>query len=108
MAGNLILVVQEAVHNALHHASPGQVAVSVDVEPGGSLTTEIRDDGTGFEVGTQAGPRHGHFGLAGMRERVERLGGTFDIESTPAGGTLVRAAIPPGHVSTAAVADVYA
>ena len=108
VAGNLILVVQEAVHNALHHASPEQVAVTVDVEPGGGLTIEIRDDGVGFEMGTQAGPRHGHFGLAGMRERVERLGGTFEIDSTPGGGTLVRVAIPPGQVSTAVVADVYA
>ena len=108
MAGNLILVVQEAVHNALHHASPEQVTVSVNVEPGGGLTIEIRDDGIGFEMGTQAGPRHGHFGLAGMRERVERLGGTFEIASTPGVGTRVNVAIPPGQVSTAAVADVYA
>jgi nitrate/nitrite-specific signal transduction histidine kinase len=43
-----------------------------------------------------------------MRERVERLGGTFEIDSTPGGGTLVRVAIPPGQASTAAVAAVYA
>lgn len=108
VAGNLILVIQEAVHNALHHAEPVEIDVTVDVEADGGLAIRIRDDGSGFELGTQAGPRHGHFGLAGMRERVERLGGTFEIESTPAGGTLVRAAIPPGHVSTATVADVYA
>jgi signal transduction histidine kinase len=108
VAGNLILVIQEAVHNALHHAEPGRVDVSVDVEPGGGLTIEIRDDGTGFEVGMQAGPRHGHFGLAGMRERAERMGGSFEIESTPGGGTIVRVGIPPGQVSTAAVANVYA
>jgi signal transduction histidine kinase len=108
VAGNLILVIQEAVHNALHHAEPVSIDVSVDVEPDGGLTIEIRDDGVGFEVGTQAGPRHGHFGLAGMRERAERLGGSFEIESTLGGGTIVRVGIPPGQVSTAAVADVYA
>ncbi|MFM7412326.1 MAG: ATP-binding protein, partial [Planctomycetota bacterium] len=82
VAGNLILVIQEAMHNALHHAAPGRVDVAVGVEPDGSLAIAIRDDGSGFELGAQAGPRHGHFGLAGMRERVERLGGAFAIEST--------------------------
>ena len=33
----------------------------------------------------------GHFGIEGMRERVERLGGSLEIESTPSGGTTVRA-----------------
>jgi len=107
VAGNLILVTQEAVHNALHHASPGRIDVLVDVDAAGRLTIVIRDDGTGFEVGTQAGPRHGHFGLAGMRERVERLGGVFEVESTPGVGTFVRAAVPPGQATTAAVADLY-
>jgi signal transduction histidine kinase len=108
VAGNLILVIQEAVHNSLHHAEPGRIDITVDVDADGGLAIGIRDDGTGFEMGTQAGPRHGHFGLAGMRERVERLGGTFEIESTPGGGTLVRVSIPTGQVTAAAVPDVYA
>jgi signal transduction histidine kinase len=108
VAGNLILVTQEAVHNALHHANPARIEVLVDVDGDGRLTIVIRDDGAGFEVGTQAGPRHGHFGLAGMRERVERLGGTFEVESTPGGGTIVRAAVHGGQATTVAAADLYA
>lgn len=108
VAGNLILVIQEAVHNALHHAEPSTVEVIIDADAAGALVIEIHDDGSGFEIGTQAGPRHGHFGLAGMRERVERLGGTFMIESTPGRGTLVRASIPPGKATAAAVTDMHA
>jgi len=80
----------------------GWVVVTVDVD------ATVRTDGSGFEVGTQAGPRHGHFGLAGMRERVERLGGTFEIDSTPGDGTLVRAGVPPGQTATEAATDIYA
>ena len=107
VAGNLILVVQEAVHNALHHAAPRQVEVSVDVDATGGVAVEIRDDGAGFEMGTQAGPRHGHFGVAGMRERVERLGGIFEIESAAGRGTIVRAGVPPVEAMPAAAAGMY-
>ena len=107
VAGNLILVVQEAVHNALHHAAPRQVDVSVDVDGAGGVAVEIRDDGSGFEVGTQAGPRHGHFGVAGMRERVERLGGTFEIDSASGRGTSVRAGVPPVEAMPAVAAGMY-
>ncbi|MFM7245830.1 MAG: sensor histidine kinase [Planctomycetaceae bacterium] len=107
VAGNLILVVQEAVHNALHHASPRQIDVVIESDAAGGVSIEVRDDGTGFAVGTQAGPRHGHFGLAGMRERVERLGGTFEIASTPGRGTTVRGAVPAEQTTPAAAARVY-
>jgi signal transduction histidine kinase len=107
VAGNLILVVQEAVHNSLHHAAPRQIEVSVDVAAAGGLVIEIRDDGAGFEVGTQAGPRHGHFGVAGMRERVERLGGTFAIDSSIGHGTIVRAELPPAEALPAAATGMY-
>lgn len=107
VAGNLILVVQEAVHNALHHAAPRQVEIAVESDPAGGVSIEVRDDGTGFELGTQAGPRHGHFGLAGMRERVERLGGTFEIESAPGRGTRVRGTVPAEQTTPAAAARVY-
>jgi len=108
VAGNLILLVQEAVHNALHHAAPRRVGVTVDVAAGEGLAVEIRDDGSGFELGTQAGPRHGHFGLAGMRERVERLGGGLEIDSKPGGGTRVRATVPAEQATAGPVLEMYA
>lgn len=47
----------------------------------------------GFAVGNAEGVEQGHFGLHGMRERAERLGGTLAIESTPGSGTTVRATV---------------
>jgi len=63
-------------------------------ETNGRLDVGVRDDGRGFEP---SAPRSG-FGLTGMRERVEMLGGTLAVESSEAGlGTLVRASIPVRH-----------
>lgn len=94
VAGNLLLIIQEALHNALHHADPRLVEVRVEVDGAGGVVAVIRDDGRGFEVGTQAGPRQGHFGLAGMRERAERLGGTLEIEAVVGRGATVTVGIP--------------
>lgn len=95
VTGNLILVLQEAIHNALHHAAPSRVEVRVGfASADAGLEAAVSDDGAGFELGTQAGSREGHFGLAGMRERIQRIGGTLDICSVVGRGTLVRATIP--------------
>jgi signal transduction histidine kinase len=94
VAGNLLLVVQEAVHNALHHAEPRAVDVRVEADGTESIRIDVTDDGQGFELGTQAGPRQGHFGLAGMRERVDGLGGTLAIDTAPRRGTRVRIRVP--------------
>ena len=47
----------------------------------------------GLSLGNAEGVEQGHFGLHGMRERAERLGGTLVIESTPGSGTTVRATV---------------
>jgi len=60
---------------------------------GAAIRVEVRDDGRGFAVGNAEGVEQGHFGLHGMRERAERLGGMLAIESTPEGGTTVRATV---------------
>jgi len=49
----------------------------------------VEDDGTGFDAEHAAGPREGHFGIQGMRERVKRLGGALDVKSTVGEGTKV-------------------
>ena len=92
VAGNLLLVLQEAVSNALRHGHAVHVAITVATEaPDSRIELTVRDDGQGFVPGTQQGMEQGHFGIEGMRERVERLGGSLEIESTPSGGTTVRA-----------------
>jgi signal transduction histidine kinase len=92
VAGNLVLVVQEAVLNALHHGNPRSIRIAASYDTGRE-TVEIRveDDGSGFDVGAAAGAGQGHFGLQGMRERVDLLGGELRVDSAPGRGTVVRA-----------------
>ncbi len=95
VAGNLLLVAQEALHNAVHHAGARQIeVVATGDAAAGSIDLTVRDDGRGFTPGSQLGPDQGHFGLSGMRERIERLGGTLSIDSQPGSGTAVRAVVP--------------
>lgn len=94
VSGSVLLLVQEAVYNALKHGKPGRIGVTVVDDPGaGTLRAEVADDGCGFEVGTQAGPRDGHFGIEGMRERAARLGGSLAVRSRPGGGTRVEVVV---------------
>lgn len=96
VAGNLLLVAQEAMHNALKHARPSRIETTVSARTGGHIAIEIHDDGIGFDQEALRRTKAGHFGLEGMRERVERLGGTLWIESRPGQGTKVRAEVSLG------------
>jgi signal transduction histidine kinase len=90
VAGNLLLIVQEAIYNALRHGRPKTITVQVsDHPPTHSIRATVQDDGAGFSVGHQQGAEQGHFGLHGMRERAERLGGSLSVASEPGSGTAV-------------------
>lgn len=94
VAGNLLLIAQEAVYNALRHGRPAMIDVQMREDAvTQSIRLHVHDDGRGFAFGTQPGIEQGHFGLQGMRERTERLGGSLRIESTLAGGTSVFAEV---------------
>jgi signal transduction histidine kinase len=98
VAGNLLLIVQEAVYNALRHARPKTVVVEVVGQPEScSIRAAVTDDGAGFAApsdhGSGGGAEAGHFGLVGMQERAERLGGSFRIQSVPGRGTTVTAVV---------------
>jgi signal transduction histidine kinase len=58
------------------------------------VRVEIADDGCGFDTSNQVTIQGGHFGLAGMRERVEQLGGSLRVASSPGQGTTVIAVLP--------------
>ena len=87
-------VVQEAVTNALRHASASKVGVSITATSGG-LIAEVHDDGVGFDPGASA-IRSRRLGLTSMRERAERLGGTLSLDSAPGEGTRVRLEVNHG------------
>ncbi len=79
----------EGVSNALKHASGARVRVTLEGDPD-QLVVEVRDDGPG--LGTTANGT----GLAGLRDRVESWGGTFEVRTDAPRGTLVRARLPVG------------
>jgi signal transduction histidine kinase len=89
-------VAQEAMHNALNHAHPTHVNCHVAAPSDGKhIVLTVQDDGTGFSSGEADSPTSsGHFGLKGMRERIEGLGGNLRIESTLGSGTCVCADVP--------------
>jgi signal transduction histidine kinase len=94
VAGNLLLVVKEAIHNAVRHGHASMVDVKVTYAREGGISLVIRDDGVGFEPGNCPGSADGHFGLEGMRDRLLRMGGSLEVSSMPGEGTRVRATVP--------------
>lgn len=95
VVGNLVLAAQEALRNALKHGSPRVITLEARIAKShDSISLVIRDDGVGFTPGEEAGANQGHFGLVGMRERIERLDGTVRLESAPGAGTTVRLEVP--------------
>lgn len=88
-------IFQESLNNARKYARAQQVSVTLDLRPGW-LTLSIQDNGVGFEVPRRLGDllAQRHMGLVGMRERAERLGGTFDVESQPGRGTRIVVGLP--------------
>jgi ligand-binding sensor domain-containing protein/signal transduction histidine kinase len=88
---NLLLVAREAIRNAVSHAHPATIHVSLCFEPKG-VKLEVNDDGAGFSVDKSLD--NGHYGIIGMRERVEQSGGAFSVTSSRETGTHVVARIP--------------
>ncbi|MBI9045305.1 MAG: hypothetical protein JEZ06_12520 [Anaerolineaceae bacterium] len=87
---NLFRLVQEALANIQKHAQASNVTINLFWE-GQALNLEIIDDGQGFQVPEVYKEQvlSGHFGLAGMQERVVLIGGNLSIESIPGKGTRV-------------------
>lgn len=83
----LYRLVQEALQNAYRHAGGIGQRVSLCYDAG-RLHIEVADGGAGFGEG-EVDVADDHLGLAGMRERVESLGGNFRVESTPGRGTRI-------------------
>jgi signal transduction histidine kinase len=88
----LYRLLQEALHNAQKHAAGAAQQVEV-CDGAGAVSATIRDQGPGFEI-QQVALNTGRLGLLGMRERVESLGGSFQVRSKPGQGTTISASIP--------------
>jgi ligand-binding sensor domain-containing protein/signal transduction histidine kinase len=90
---NLLRIGQEAINNAVKHAGAQQISVNL-IFDARRVQLSVRDNGRGFDKGLAANGTTGHFGLIGMRERAEQIGGTFAVHSTAGGGTEVVADVP--------------
>jgi signal transduction histidine kinase len=89
---NFYRIVQECVNNILKHSGAARAAVQIR-RNGGGLTLTVRDDGKGFAHNVNAGM--GGFGLTGISERAQLLGGRAGLESLPGEGTTVMIQINP-------------
>jgi len=90
---NLLRIIQEALTNSARHAGVCNVEVELRYAPD-LLALRVRDDGNGFEPAKTGGTESGHFGLVGMRERAERIGGHLTLDSKPGAGTELRVEVP--------------
>jgi signal transduction histidine kinase len=84
--GNLLRICEEAVANAVKHARPTQVEVSLTFKPE-EVQLHVRDDGCGFDPKNVACSDDGHFGLVGIQERVKSMDGNFSVNSQFGKGT---------------------
>ncbi len=93
MEQHLLRIAQEAVTNVLKHAGASKIWVKLHMEAR-KLYLRIADNGHGFEQQDAFTYQGGHFGLIGMRERAERLGGELRLASHPGEGTQVEVMVP--------------
>jgi len=86
-------IAQEALANAVRHSGATRVALGLRYHPD-ELTLSVSDNGIGFQATDTTLPEKGHFGLQGMRERANQIGGTLNVKSSTDGGTTVTLSAP--------------
>jgi signal transduction histidine kinase len=99
LESTLYRVVQEALTNVSRHAKATRAVISV-VERNGAIRAAVTDDGDGLPAGGPSRPRtageelKGGFGVSGMRERAELVGGELELIGAPGGGTTMQLTVP--------------
>ncbi len=84
---------REALINAFQHSRSAKIEVEITYDRAGVRLT-VRDDGSGLDQATLERGREGHWGLAGMRERAQKIGAQLNIWSRSGVGTEVKLTIP--------------
>jgi signal transduction histidine kinase len=90
---NLFRIAQESVANVVKHAKATAVSLHLAMD-GDAVMLAIADNGRGFDTSDALSSLRGSFGILGMRERAERIGGTFSVASEPGSGTRVEVKVP--------------
>jgi signal transduction histidine kinase len=83
----VLRILRELAANAVAHGKAANVRVACE-DKGDILQFTVSDDGCGFDPSNCPGQNEGHFGLSGIRERVKRLEGSFEIKSAPGKGSI--------------------
>jgi signal transduction histidine kinase len=99
----LLRITQEALTNVRRHAHAGRVTVTLSYMDDVAVL-DVQDDGVGFDpraAGQAARADEGGFGLAAIRQRVDRLGGSLVLESAPGAGTTLVVELPVDGVAGA-------
>jgi signal transduction histidine kinase len=89
----LLRIVQEALSNVRKHAHATVARLTITMD-GDDLVTQVADDGAGFTPAALDPAIFPRFGLTGMHERAEAIGGTLTVQSAPGAGTQVTARAP--------------
>jgi PAS domain S-box-containing protein len=91
----VLRVAEGALQNIRRHATAQHVILKL-VQAPTQLSLVVHDDGKGFQAPTRLSElaRQGHFGILGMADQIESVGGTFSVIATPEKGTLLTATIP--------------
>jgi two-component sensor histidine kinase len=92
---HLLRIGQEATANAIKHGAAANVGIELNYQTA-AVRLIVEDDGKGFTTDVAASGEAGHFGLLGMRERAEKIGGRFNVASAPGNGTRIEVAVPVG------------
>ena len=82
--------------NAVRHGGAKRIWIAGECSDG-HIAFSVRDDGCGFDASSAPGPRDGHFGLQGIRERVRAAKGKIEVESAPGKGTKITVTMPEGE-----------
>ena len=90
---HLLRIAQEAVANAVKHAAPGRIEVTLRFDED-ALSMVVRDDGKGFVRETARAMPVGHFGLRFLEERAAKLGTVLELCTSPGAGTTVAVTVP--------------
>ena len=84
----ILQMTRELVINAIRHGKAQHISVSGGIDSR-TIFLSVQDDGTGFDPENRPGVSEGHFGLKGVSERLDHLGGAMDITSAPGKGTKI-------------------
>ncbi|HEX4130330.1 MAG TPA: two-component regulator propeller domain-containing protein [Pirellulales bacterium] len=101
---NVLRIAQEAITNAVKHSNGRNIEVALE-RTVRELRLRVRDDGVGFDAEKANRNATGHYGLIGMRERANQIGGELHLSSAPGRGTTLMLVLPMNHSAGSAAVE---